>query len=184
MRGALAAWMIALALPAFAQTGGQPEAVAEPEGFRSEPYRAPVPATLTGAQVIDTARALELHRQGVPFLDVLPRKKRPDKLPPGTLWIEEAHYTIPGAVWLYDTGYDRLADAESQRLADGLQDATGGDKAAPVVIFCKADCWMSWNAAKRAVQMGYSAINWFPQGVDGWAEQGQELILAQPVPAP
>ena len=34
----------------------------EPEGFRSEPYRAPVPATLQGAQVIDAAQAVALLR--------------------------------------------------------------------------------------------------------------------------
>ena len=56
--------------------------------------------------------------------------------------------------------------------------ATAGDKAAPVVIFCKADCWMSWNAAKRAVAQGYTGVNWYPEGVDGWVMAGGDLVVA------
>lgn len=178
MKPAAALIAILLAAPAQGQT------VAEPDGYRGEPYRAPVPATLVGAQVIDTARAMDLHGQGVPFLDVLPRKKRPENLPPGTLWVEEVHRTIPGAVWLYDTGYQELAPAETARLTEGLAAATHGDPAAPVVIFCKADCWMSWNAARRAVALGYSAVNWYPEGVDGWTAGGGELVVATPDPLP
>lgn len=154
------------------------QTVPEPEGFRGEPYRAPVPATLRGARVIDPAQAMALHAQGVPFLDTLPRQKRPEGLPPGTIWNAEAHRTIPGAVWLYDTGYDRISSVEETRLSDGLARATAGDKAAPVVIFCKADCWMSWNAAKRAVAQGYTGVNWYPEGVDGWVMAGGNLVLA------
>lgn len=178
--------LIVAALIAFLSVAAlaQAQTVPEPDGFRSEPYLAPVPATLAGAQVIDAARAVQMHEQGVPFLDVLPRRSRPENLPEGTIWREKPHYTIPGAAWLFDTGYDRLSDVEKQRLANGLRDATGGDKSAPVVMFCKADCWMSWNAAKRAVAMGYGAVYWFPEGVDGWAANGGDLIVAEPDPQP
>ncbi|WP_323716447.1 PQQ-dependent catabolism-associated CXXCW motif protein [Paracoccus aminovorans] len=165
--------VLALALTAGAALAQVPE----PEGFRGEPYRAPLPATLAGAHVIDDAEAKALHDKGVPFLDVLPRQQRPDNLPEGTLWNAPPHRTIPGAVWLYDTGYQQLAPAETARLADGLALATRGDKAAPVVIFCKADCWMSWNAAKRAVGLGYTAVNWYPRGIDGWQDMGGELVV-------
>lgn len=168
-------WCFALILMAGAAWA---EVVPEPQGFRGEPYRAALPATLAGARVIDGAEAMALHQRGVPFLDVLPRQKRPDNLPEGTIWNAPPHLTIPGAVWLYDTGYQQLAPAETARLADGLATATHGDKAAPVVIFCKADCWMSWNAAKRAVALGYTAVNWYPQGIDGWQQMGGELVSA------
>ena len=39
---------------------------------------------------------------------------------------------------------------------------------------------MSWNAAKRAVALGYSAVNWYPEGVDGWAAAGGKLVKADP----
>ena len=167
--------LLALALTTGA---AQAQAVPEPQDFRGEPYRAPVPATLAGAKVIDGATAKALHDAGVPFLDVLPRQKRPDNLPKGTIWAAPPHQTIPGAVWLYDTGYQQLAPAETARLADGLATATHGDKAAPVVIFCKSDCWMSWNAAKRAVAQGYTGVNWYPEGVDGWVMAGGDLVVA------
>lgn len=169
----------ALAVLMAGAAAAQP--VPEPSDYHGEPYRSPVPATLAGAQVADTAQAQVLHADGVPFLDVLPRTPKPEGLPEGTVWREPPHETIPGAVWLWNTGYDRLAPAEQARLDAGLTAATKGDKTAPVVIFCKRDCWMSWNAAKRAVAAGYTAVTWYPDGVDGWLEAGGDLVRAEPV---
>lgn len=173
MRWAWAALGVVLAGAAQAQ-------VPEPPSFHGEPYRSETPATLAGAQVIDAAEAMRLHAQGVPFIDVLPRTARPEGLPEGTFWNEPPHLSIPGAAWLYDTGYDRLAPAEQARLAEGLARLSGDDRAAPMVIFCKRDCWMSWNAAKRAVALGYRGVIWFPDGVEGWQEQGGSLEPASP----
>lgn len=154
--------------------------VPEPEGFRAPPYRAPVPATLTGAQVTDGPGAVALYDAGAVFIDAMPRKKRPENLPEGTIWRDPVHMTIPGAIWLYDTGYEALAPAETDRLVQGLADATGGDLDAPVVIFCQAECWMSWNTAKRAVGLGYRNITWFPGGTNDWEAQGRDLVPARP----
>ncbi len=175
--GAVLAILLAGAAPA--QTRAQ---VPEPQDFHGEPYRAETPATLAGARVVGVAEAVELHKAGVPFIDVLPRTARPEGLPEGTLWNAPPHLSIPGATWLYDTGYDRLAPAEQARLADGLARLSGDDKAAAMVVFCKRDCWMSWNAAKRAVALGYSGVIWFPEGVDGWQERGGVLEPVTPAP--
>jgi PQQ-dependent catabolism-associated CXXCW motif protein len=67
---------------------------------------------------------------------------------------------------------------------DGLQRVTGGDPAKSVVIFCLRDCWMSWNAARRARAMGYINVIWYPDGTDGWSEAGLPLQEVQPVPRP
>lgn len=154
--------------------------VPEPDTYRSAPYAAEVPQTLAGAQVIDGAGALALHAQGVPFIDVYPQTRRPDGLPADTLWREPIHETIPGAIWAADTGYERLSEDEQARLEAALQDATGGDPAQPVVLFCRRDCWLSWNAARRVLAMGYSAVIWFPDGVEGWLEAGGKLEPANP----
>lgn len=168
------AYVLATALPVAAQT-------AEPHDYRGEPYNAPVPATLAGAEVIDADTAIALHESGAAFVDVYPRTRKPEGLPSETLWIEPRHDTIPGALWLWDTGYERLSPAEQARLRDGLARATGGDPAQAVVIFCRADCWMSWNAAKRAVEMGYRRVSWFPDGTDGWLDAlGPDLVGAEP----
>ncbi|MFV0302203.1 MAG: rhodanese-like domain-containing protein [Paracoccus sp. (in: a-proteobacteria)] len=168
--------MAGLAQPALAQTL---------QGFqlyRGEPYNAPVPESLKGAETIDADTAIALHEQGVPFVDVYPRTRRPEGLPEGTIWREPRHDTIPGALWLWDTGYERQSGAEKARLENGLAQVTGGDKAAPVVMFCRADCWMSWNAAKRAISWGYTGIRWFPDGTEGWqAALGADLVRAEPV---
>ena len=60
-----------------------------------------------------------------------------------------------------------------------MAELTGGDRSAPVVVFCKPDCWASWNAGKRLVRAGYTNVAWFPDGVDAW----QELHPTAPVEA-
>ncbi|AUH35286.1 rhodanese [Paracoccus tegillarcae] len=149
--------------------------------YRGPPYNAPVPDQLDGTTTIDGEQAVALHDQGVAFVDVYPRTAKPDDLPEGTIWQEPRHDTIPGAIWLYDTGFVRLSDAEQARLENGLRLATEDDTAAPVVIFCRADCWMSWNAAKRAVALGYTDVHWFSTGTEGWeAASGADLVKAEP----
>lgn len=157
--------------------------VPEPDDYRGAPYHAEVPATLAGAHVIDDSAARALWLSGrVAFVDVLPQAPRPDDLPSGTLWIDRPNHTIPGAIWLPDTGYASLSPQEAAYLATGLAAATGGALDAPVVIFCLADCWMSWNAARRAVIAGYSRVFWYPRGTDGWSENGWPLapVAAHP----
>jgi PQQ-dependent catabolism-associated CXXCW motif protein len=50
------------------------------------------------------------------------------------------------------------------------------------VFFCLKDCWMSWNAAKRALSLGYRNVMWFSEGTDGWQELGYPLIDVTKVP--
>ena len=60
--------------------------VPEPSGYRGEPYRAPVPATLDGAEVLDDAGAHAFWESGeAVFVDVLPHAPRPADLPDGTV---------------------------------------------------------------------------------------------------
>ena len=81
-----------------------------------------------------------------------------------------------------DTGYGELAAPTQRYLEKGLAQATQGDKTKPLVFYCQRDCWMSWNAAKRALALGYADVSWYPDGVDGWAEAGQKLEPRQPEP--
>lgn len=141
----------------------------EPAGFRGPPYNAPVPATLAGAEVADDAAVVALHASGAAvFVDVMPRDIRPADLPEGTLWREKPRDSIPGATWLPNTGFEALTAEEEAYLRAGLAHATHGNFDQPLVIFCRADCWMSWNAAKRAVGYGYQRVIWYPGGPEGW----------------
>jgi PQQ-dependent catabolism-associated CXXCW motif protein len=174
---ALAMVFAAVSAPAAAET------VAEPPDFRMEEYRAPVPATLAGATVIDTAAAEALWRAGTAvFVDALPRPVRPADLPAGTVWHDKPRPSIPGAAWLANVGYGRLAPEMEDYFRRSLEELTAGDHGRRLVFFCLADCWMSWNAARRAVSWGYTAVDWYPAGTDGWAAAGLPLENATPRP--
>ncbi len=172
--------MLAVTVPARAQQDPP-----EPEGYRTDNYRAPVPDTLAGARVLTTAQAEAIWRSGSGvFVDVLPRPPKPPNLPAGTIWRDKPRLNIPGSIWLPDTGYGALAAATEDYLRDGLANASGGDHAKLLVIYCQADCWMSWNAAKRALAYGYSNVAWFPEGTDGWQRADLPLKDSQPQPRP
>ena len=54
----------------------------------------------------------------------------------------------------------------------GLVQASAGDKGRTLVFYCLMDCWMSWNAAKRAMTLGFGHVDWYPAGTDGWGAAG------------
>jgi PQQ-dependent catabolism-associated CXXCW motif protein len=157
----------------------------EPNDYRMDDYRAPVPATLRGAAVLSTdeARAYWEKHDAV-FIDVLPQPPRPVGLPASTIWRPKPRDDVPGSIWLPDTGYGALAPVMEQYFERGLQNATGGDRDRTLVFYCLANCWMSWNAAKRAVALGYTRVAWYPDGTDGWTEHHLPLEVRSPVPRP
>jgi len=159
------------------------DAPPEPSGYRMEDYRAPTPATLAGARVVTTAQAEELWAAGAIFIDVLPRVPRPGNLPAGTIWREKPRMDVPGSIWLPDTGYGALAPSIEAYLRKGLEYATQGDPSKWVVIYCLQNCWMSWNAAKRALTLGFAKIAWYPDGTDGWVAAGLPMEERKPFTA-
>jgi PQQ-dependent catabolism-associated CXXCW motif protein len=166
-----------------AAAAGRPDAPPEPDSYRMEDYRSPTPATLKGAKVVETREAAALWKEGSSvFIDVLPRPPKPANLPPGTVWRDPPHDSLPGAVWLPNTGYGALSADTEAYFRRGLEKATQGDLERPIVVFCQRDCWMSWNAAKRAVEYGYGRVSWFPDGTDGWLEAGLPLRRIEPHP--
>ncbi|HSI42328.1 MAG TPA: PQQ-dependent catabolism-associated CXXCW motif protein [Xanthobacteraceae bacterium] len=164
--------------PATAQ-----QAVPEPDGYRMEEYRAPTPATLAGARVLDTA-TLELmwRNMAAVLVDVMPRDVKPANLPAGTLWRDKRRDHIPGSVWLPNVGYGALSAEMDQYFRRSLDALTQGRRDRAVVFYCLTDCWMSWNAAKRALSYGYTGVAWYPAGSDGWAKAGLPLEPATPRP--
>ena len=65
-----------------------------------------------------------------------------------------------------------------------LSGATKRRSDIPIVFYCLADCWMSWNAAKRAASWGYKQVYWYRDGTDGWEAAKLPLVEAKPVPGP
>ena len=176
---------IILAVFASAVTASAQDRPAEPEGYRADNYRSPVPATLAGARVLSTEQAEVIWRSNsAVFIDVLPRPPKPPNLPAGTVWRDRPRLNIPGSIWLPDTGYGALAPSTEDYLRNGLVRASGGDRTKLLVIYCQADCWMSWNAAKRVQSYGYSNVAWYPEGTDGWQNADLPLVVSEPEPRP
>jgi PQQ-dependent catabolism-associated CXXCW motif protein len=173
LRRALAAALGFTLLATFAAGAG--EAPPEPNSYRESDYRAPTPLTLKGARVLTTDEAAVMQRAGdAAFIDVLPQAPRPKNLPANVVWRDKPRFDIPGSVWLPDTGYGELAPVMLDYFRGGLDKALAGG-ARPLVFYCLKECWMSWNAARRALELGYKNVDWYPEGSDGWAAAGLPL---------
>ena len=172
-------WIAALALVAGA-AGAQSPVLFDAEGYRVASARAPVDRDPAPARRIALAEARGLHPGADSlFIDVLPAGLPRD--PATGAWrLAEPHQTIPGAVWLPETGRAPV-DA---KLWAGLRARVAAFRMehpqAPVVLFCRADCWMSWNAARRLAAAGVSDVRWLSEGIEGWHEAGGALVDAQP----
>lgn len=178
---------LVIALVAFAANAGRCDdrAPPEPDDYRLDDYRAPTPETLRGARVISTSEAEALWREkAAVFVDVMPHAPRPANLPPSTIWRDKPRLNIPGSIWLPDTGYGSLAPSTEDYLRTGLDRATGADRDKLIVVYCMKDCWMSWNAAKRILALGYHNVAWYPDGTDGWQFADLPLEPAKPEPRP
>jgi PQQ-dependent catabolism-associated CXXCW motif protein len=168
--------LTAAQMPAFG-AGSVPE----PAGYRMEEYRAPVPESLRGAQVVTTQEAADLWKQkSVIFFDVMPHTPKPAKLPAGTIWREKVRKNIPGSTWLPNVGYGAISKTDEEYFSGGIDAKTGGDMARKILFYCMTDCWMSWNAAKRALERGHTAVLWYPLGADGWEAGGLPLVEDRP----
>ena len=69
-------------------------------------------------------------------------------------------------------------------FADNVVELTHKNKAQPFVFYCIEDCWMAWNAAKRAYEWGYTNVMWFREGLDGWKDINGPLTDSEPVNLP
>ncbi len=146
-------------------------------------FRAPVPCTLDGAWVVSTEDLQRLIAEQPPVLiDVLPSPRRPEGLSEDALWQPPARRNIPGTVWLPNTGFGELPVEEEAYLRANLERVTQDDPSRRIVFYCLADCWMSWNAARRALEWGYTSVVWYPFGSDSWAAEGLPLAESTPVP--
>lgn len=154
------------------------EKLFDESGYRIAWLRSPTPQSVEGAQTLNVEQ-LEVQLRDDPstvLLDVLP-------LTWMGIWVEiEPHYSLPGAVWLPNVGRAELDPLWDGYLDQKLERLTGGDKRHPLVVFCRADCWYSWNAVRRLVRRGYSKIYWYRLGTDGWLEAGYRLLEIDPEP--
>ena len=135
--------------------------IAPTNQLRQAPYHGPTPLQIPGAQVVQTRQlqALLAGPDSPILIDVLS---------------EQGHLTLAGAVWLSGAGRGaNFVDPVQSLLTQLLRQLAGGNKARPMVFFCAgSQCWLSYNAALRAVAAGYSRVYWYRGGVEAWVAAG------------
>ena len=151
-------------------------------GYRIARQRAPTPDDIPGpAQLVGPRQTQNLLARGALALDVFgATQSRFDELD-GTWLVSKPRHSLPGAVWLPETGRGRLDETMRRYLANTLDSMTP-HRDHPIVVYCIADCWMSWNAAQRIAALGYTRVYWFRLGTDGWRDIGAELEIVEPKP--
>ncbi|WP_260955841.1 PQQ-dependent catabolism-associated CXXCW motif protein [Pseudomonas citri] len=151
------------------------------QGYRITQYRSPTPATVDGAQTLDT-EALQRLLEQTPSPILIDVYRRP--------WLQgrfidnEPHANLPGSLWLANTGDGELDSTWQNYFTDHLRRATAGQTERPLVFYCRSDCWLSWNAVKRAAAMGYKHLYWYRDGLDAWEAANLPLQAARPEPFP
>jgi PQQ-dependent catabolism-associated CXXCW motif protein len=151
------------------------------DGYRSNQYRSPTPSSLEGVQIVDTAALQKLlaEHPNTRLIDVYRRPFVQDR------FVEDApHANLPGSLWLANAGDGNLARQWQRYFAHHLQQASRGDLRQPFVFYCRSDCWLSWNAARRAHALGYRELYWYRDGIDAWEQANLPLVPAQPAEMP
>ena len=151
-------------------------------GYRVSRYRAPTPDSVTGGTRVDIDALDRFVREGAVLIDVMVAEGAGPHPRTGAWRLSKPHKSLPKAVWLADVGKGELSPELETYYARNLKKLTGGDKNHPIIIFCMADCWMSWNAVKRAARLGYTRIYWYPEGTDGWRDWDRSFVVLTPQP--
>ncbi len=172
--------MIRVLLLLLLSTGAGVAAVPEPNGFRMGEYRAAVPASVAGGAVVHAADLRELQRRNqVVLIDVYPAPRRPPRMRPDSPWLPPVHHDLPDSLWWPEVGQGAIPPALDARFRRRLGEVAGSEPGKLLVFYCKTDCWLSWNATKRAASYGFK-VGWFPEGTDGWQAGGLPLQAAKP----
>jgi PQQ-dependent catabolism-associated CXXCW motif protein len=128
---------------------------------------APTPSSVPGGKVITTKGLVGLVQgKQVPYMifDVL---GGPEVVPGA----------IP-AVWMSQPG--TFNDQVQQQFTQAMRQGTQGRNDTVLVFYCLSNhCWMSYNAALRAIYAGYKNVLWYRGGIEAWKAAG---LPTQPTP--
>lgn len=178
-------WSLILGLPLALVTTpitAQTPELFDSDGYRSARYRAPIKLDPRPAPHLALVAALELDPQrDALFIDVMPVEGGVRDPASGKWRLSQQHQTIPGAQWHPETGRAPVDEDLWLGLQHAITSARAKRPKLPVILFCRSDCWMSWNAARRLALNGVSNVWWLAEGTDGWHAAGRQLITANPV---
>jgi PQQ-dependent catabolism-associated CXXCW motif protein len=124
--------------------------------LRNDNFHAPTPTTIPDGTVITTNQLNEMllsHDKPI-LVDVLDGR---------------AVANIPGSLWMSGAGLGGFDDLRQERLRKHLENLAFGSKQKKMVFYClNAQCWLSYNAALRAIKLGYANVYWYRGGIDAW----------------
>jgi PQQ-dependent catabolism-associated CXXCW motif protein len=143
--------------------------------YRIERPRSPVPGPPEGVTALDAAGVAALAKRAL-LIDVSPVEDGRRDAASGRWTLRAPARSIPGALWFPEAGRVPGNAAIIAHFTASVPRLAAGR---PVVVFCLADCWMSWNAALRLHRMGMR-VHWFGAGRDGWAAAGRALVPVEP----
>lgn len=126
----------------------------------------PTPSSIPGARVTTTAELFQLvmsNQQPYLLFDVL-----------------GGDQTLPGAIPAVNASQPgSFQDQTQQGFGQFLQQVTGGRQDAAMVFYCAStQCWMSYNAALRAANLGYRNVLWYRGGLEAWSYAGLPTMPA------
>ena len=124
---------------------------------------ADTPTAIPGGKVITTAELAPLIGSTAILIDV---------------WRNGPHLSLPGANALPGAGDGgSFTDPLQRRLALALKAATDGDLNRTLIFFCTdLRCAEGYNAALRAIHLGYRRVAWYRGGITAWHAAGHPLV--------
>jgi len=139
--------------------------VAATSVLRRPPYTAPTPTRIPGGNVLTTMALNQMLKSEA------------------RLWLidvasGDGHQSVAGAHWIPGAGHGtHFLDPLQSLMKERLAQLSGGDLSSPLVFFCvNAQCWLSYNAALRAIALGYSRVFWYRGGIEAWRRAGLPIV--------
>ena len=151
------------AMARLAQLERQDMGVAPSAQLKAGGLHGPTPNAIPGGRLVTTAELVGLlqnPQSGALVFDVLGGPQ-----------------ALPNAVPVVPAAQGGSFQDETQRnFGQYLQQVTQGRQDRPMVFYCQGlQCWMSYNAALRAINLGYTNVLWYRGGVEAWQQAGLPL---------
>jgi PQQ-dependent catabolism-associated CXXCW motif protein len=157
----------AMSPDAIAKAEQQDFGVAPTEQLHAGAMHGPTPTSIPGGRVIgtrDLVALLNAGNKGALVFDVLGSDERL----PGALPAAAAHQS------------GSFDDAVQRGFGQALERVSQGQRDRPMVFYCASiQCWMSYNAALRAIRLGYRQVLWYRGGIEAWKAAQQPVQTAQ-----
>ena len=131
-------------------------------------FHGPTPNQIPGGQVITTK-------------GLVPLLQGAGGMRPVVLDVLGSGVQLPNAISaVFASQSGTFRDQTQQQFSQLLQQATRGNMSVPVVLYCQGiQCWMSYNAALRAINLGYTNVLWYRGGLEAWQQLGMPVVSLQ-----